>query len=314
MKEVFEESRILVTGGAGFIGSHLSERLTSYGAKVYILDDLSTGKIENIETIKEKCKMIIDDVRKKSVLENIGKADIIFHEAARALIPSFEDPVVDLQANTVGTINVLEFARKCDAIVVHASTGSVYGNPIKLPISEKHPLNPISPYGISKLAAEIYCKFYAREYHLHVVCLRYFNVYGPRQTISEEMGVVPIFVSRVLTNRPPVIFGDGKQTRDFTHISDVVRSNILAATEKQAKGKILNIGSGKETSILDLAFMVMKLGHCQMEPIFSVPKPGDIRRLVADISLAKEILGFKPSVQLDRGIADYIEWYKHHKK
>jgi UDP-glucose 4-epimerase len=311
MKKVFEGLKVLITGGAGFVGSHLSEYLVSCGARVCILDDLSTGKMENIETIKEKCKVIIDDIRKKSAFEEIGKVDIIFHEAARPLIPSFEDPVLDLQVNTAGTINVLEFARKFDSIVVHASTGSVYGNPVTLPISEQHPLNPVSPYGVSKLAAEEYCKFYVREYGLNVVCLRYFNVYGPRQAISQEMGVIPIFVSRVLAGKPLVIFGDGRQTRDFTHVSDVVKANILAAIEKNAKGKIVNIGSGKETSILDLASLIMTFCRRKMEPTFSRPKQGDIRRLVADISFAKEILRYEPSVELKRGVADYIEWYKH---
>lgn len=310
MKEMFEGLRVLITGGAGFIGSHLAEALVSYGANIVILDDLSTGKIENIEHIKGRCEVVIDDVRKTSVLEKIGRVDIIFHEAARALLPSFEDPNLDLQVNTGGTINILEMARKWDAKVIHASSGSVYGNPVKLPISEDHPLNPISPYGISKLTAEMYCNFYVREYGLFVVCLRYFNVYGPRQAISEEMGVIPIFISRVLAKKHPVIFGDGKQTRDFTHVSDVSNANLLAATTEEAKGKIVNIGTGAEISVLDLAFMILRLCNCGLDPVFSDPKPGDIRRLAANISLAKEIMGYEPKVTLKKGILDYISWYK----
>lgn len=309
-RKTFERSRVLITGGAGFIGSHIAELVSSYGSKVFIIDDLSTGKMENIEHFGERCEVVIDDVRKKSALEDIGKVDIIFHEAARPLLPSFEDPVLDLEVNVVGTINVLEFARKHDAIVVHASTGSVYGNLVKLPTSENHPLNPMSPYGISKLAAETYCNFYFQEYGLHVVCLRYFNVYGPRQVISEEMGVIPIFVSRVVAGKPPVIFGDGRQTRDFTHVSDVVNSNLLAAITKGAKGKTINIGRGRETSILDLAFMIMQLCNSGLKPMFSAPKLGDIRRLVADISMAKEVLGYEPKVMLEEGVYNYINWYK----
>ena len=310
MKEMFEGLRVLVTGGAGFVGSHLVETLINSGASVVVLDDLSTGKMENIDHVKGRCEVVIDDVRKRSVLERIGKVDIIFHEAARALLPSFEDPNLDLQVNTGGTINILEMARKWDAKVIHASTGSVYGNPVKLPISENHPLKPISPYAISKLAAEIYCNFYFREYSLFVVCLRYFNVYGPRQAISEEMGVIPIFVSRALAKKPPVIFGDGKQTRDFTHVSDVVNANLLAAATEEAKGKTVNIGTGTEISILDLASVILRLCNCGLNPVFSDPKPGDIRRLVADISLAKEIMGYAPEVPLKKGILDYISWYK----
>lgn len=307
--------KVLITGGAGFIGSHLSEYLISrLDAQVNILDDLSSGKMDNIKDFRKKCKVIIGNVCNKKLIQNIGKVDIIFHESSRALIPSFEDPILDSEVNIKGTLNILEFARKYDAILIYASTGSVYGNPIIVPISENHPLNPISPYGISKLSAETYCKFFTQTYGLHIVCLRYFNVYGPRQKISENMGAIPIFVERILNNKPPIIFGDGKQTRDFTYISDVVRANILAMERIQAKGKILNIGSGKETSILDLAFKIMKLCNRQTKPIFSKPKLGDVKRVVADISLAKEVLGYEPLIQLEKGIIDYIQWYGGIKK
>jgi len=301
--------KVLITGGAGFIGSHLSEYLISRGAKVNILDDLSSGSIDNIKDIKRKCKLIIGSVSNKRLVENIGKVDVIFHESSRALIPSFENPILDAEVNIKGILNLLEFTRKHDAILIFASTGSVYGNPIIVPIPESHPLNPISPYGISKLSAEIYCRFFVQTYGLHVVCLRYFNVYGSRQKICEEMGVIPVFVSRVLNKKSPTIFGDGKQTRDFTHVSDVIRANILALETKQAKGKILNIGSGKETSILDLALKIMKICNYQIEPIFSKPKLGDVKRVVADISFAKKILGYKPLIKLEDGIKDYIQWY-----
>jgi UDP-glucose 4-epimerase len=313
MKKIFEGLRVLVTGGAGFVGSHLVETLINTGASVIVLDDLSTGKMENIKHVKKRFEIVIDDVRKRNVLEKIGKVDIIFHEAARALLPSFEDPNLDLQVNAGGTINILEMARKCDARVIHASSGSVYGNPIELPISENHPLNPISPYGASKLTAEIYCNFYFREYSLFATCLRYFNVYGPRQAVSEEMGVIPIFIAKVLAEKNPVIFGDGKQTRDFTHVSDVVNANLLAATTEKAKGKIVNIGTGTEISILNLASMILKLCKSGLDPAFSDPKPGDIRRLVANISLAKEIIGYEPKVLLKKGILDYMSWYKQTK-
>jgi len=239
----------------------------------------------------------------------LGKIDGVFHEAARALIPSFKDPVTDLEVNAGGTIRVLEYARKHDVKLVYASSGSVYGNPQEIPITERHPLNPISPYACSKMAAEIYCGMYFREYHLDVTMLRYFNVYGPRQSVNEEMGVIPIFVSRALKGQALKINGDGKQTRDFLNVSDVVKANLLAYKSKTASGQYMNIGGGgDEISILDLAYLVMGMCGFQQNPIFGPPKPGDIRRLVSDNSKAKELIGYVPSVTLREGLMNYIDY------
>jgi UDP-glucose 4-epimerase len=242
--EAFRGRRFLVVGGAGFIGSHIAEGLLALGGQVVVLDDLSNGKSANLSGSKGPLELVQGDVRTFD-FDSLGKLDGVFNEAARALLPSFVDPVTDMMVNAGGAIRLLEYARKHDVKFVHASSGSVYGNPTKIPISEDHPLNPISPYGVSKLTSELYCSMYFRNYGLDVVALRYFNVYGPRQTVNEEMGVIPIFVSRALRKQPLRIFGDGKQTRDFLNVRDVVAANLLAYGSTRSAGQIMNIGGGE---------------------------------------------------------------------
>jgi UDP-glucose 4-epimerase len=303
-----EGKSFLVTGGAGFIGSHIVERLLSGGAKVVVVDDLSNGKLANLPAGNDRLEYVQRDVR-DFAFESLGRVDGIFNEAARALVPSFIDPVTDLVVNTGGTIRILEYARKFDIKVVHASSGSIYGNPVKIPIADDHPLNPISPYGASKLASEVYGSMYYREYGLDVTMLRYFNVYGPRQSVNEEMGVIPIFVNRALRGDALRIFGDGKQTRDFLNVSDVVKANLLAYESERGAGKTMNIGGGGyEISILDLADEVMRLCDFHAPLIFAEPKPGDIRRLVADNSVARETIGYVPSITLETGLEEYIAY------
>ncbi len=307
LREHFEGKSFLVTGGAGFIGSHIVEQLQGLGASVTVLDDMSNGKTMNLAIKSGNLKIVDKDIRNFD-FDSFGKVDGVFNEAARALIPSFKDPITDLNVNTCGTIRVLEYARKKDVKVIQASSGSVYGNPTKIPIKEDHPLNPISPYGSSKLAGEVYCSMYHREFGIDVVMLRYFNVYGPRQSVSEEMGVIPIFVKRALSKERLTIFGDGKQTRDFLNVMDVVKANLLAYVSEKAKGNIMNIGGGgDEISILDLANLVMDLCSFRAPPKFEGAKPGDIRRLVADNSRAKEIIGYLPTVGLEEGLKRYVD-------
>jgi UDP-glucose 4-epimerase len=306
--EIFRGRVFLVVGGAGFIGSHIAERLLTLGAKVIVLDDLSNGKQTNLPNANSSLRIVEGDVRSYD-FDSLGRLDGIFNEAARALVPSFADPVVDLLVNAGGTIRILEHARKHDVKVVHASSGSVYGNPIKIPISEDHPLRPISPYGVSKLSSEFYCSMYFLDYGLDVVALRYFNVYGPRQTVNEEMGVIPIFVSRALRKERLRIFGDGKQTRDFLNVSDVVSANLLAYKSDRSAGQVMNIGGGgEEASIEALAKMVMGLCGYDAPLVYANPKPGDIRRLVADNTRAKAVIGYEPSVSLETGLRQYIEY------
>jgi len=297
-----------VIGGAGFIGSHIVDALLGKGGEVLVLDDFSNGKRTNLPSDSEKVRVIEGDVRTFDY-STLGKVECVFNEAARPLLPSFEDPVTDAAVNAGAVGRLLEYARREDVKVVHASSGSVYGNPMTVPISEQHPLNPISPYGASKLASEFYCRMYHREYGLEVFMLRYFNVYGPRQTVSEEMGVVPIFVRRALRKEPLRIFGDGKQTRDFLNVADVVRANLLAYESERGAGLPMNVGGmGEETTILDLANTVMELCGYQAPVQFAAPKPGDIRRLLADNSLAKELIGYIPLVSLVEGLKEYIRY------
>jgi UDP-glucose 4-epimerase len=312
MQSDFEESfrgrRFLVVGGAGFIGSHITERLLALGAKVFVLDDFSNGKESNVPSANESLQLVHGDVRNYD-FDSLGKLDGIFNEAARALLPSFKDPVTDLLVNAGGAIRLLEYARRHEVKLVHASSGSVYGNPIRIPISEDHPLNPISPYGVSKQTSELYCSMYYRVYGLDVIALRYFNVYGPRQAASEEMGVIPIFVRRALKREPLKVFGDGKQTRDFLNVSDVVSANLLAYVCRRSAGQIVNIGGeGREVSIEELAHTVMGMCGYDAPLVYADAKPGDIRRLVADNSRAKEVIGYQPHTSLEEGLKQYIEF------
>jgi UDP-glucose 4-epimerase len=306
----FRGKKFVVTGGEGFIGSHIVEALLEREGEVIVIDDLSNGASRLKHLNSEKLSIYHEDIRRFN-FESLGKVECVFNEAARALIPSFRDPITDLEVNVGGTIKVLDYARKFKTKVVHASSGSVYGNPERIPITEEHPLRPISPYGTSKLAAESYCGFYYRTYGVDVVMLRYFNVYGPRQSVSEEMGVIPIFVERALTRNRLTIFGDGSQTRDFLNIKDVVRANLEAYVAQGVSGKAVNIGGGgREISILDLAKLVMQLCSYDSEVIFKPAKPGDIRRLVADNSMAASLLGYHPQVNLEEGLVEYIQYVK----
>lgn len=307
----FRGKKFVVTGGEGFIGSHIVEALLEKESEVIVIDDLSNGASRLKHLNSEKLKIYHEDIRRFN-FETLGKVECVFNEAARALIPSFRDPITDLEVNVGGTIKVLEYARKFEAKVVQASSGSVYGNPERIPITEEHPLRPISPYGTSKLAAENYCEFYYRTYGVDVVMLRYFNVYGPRQSVSEEMGVIPIFVERALSRNKLTIFGDGSQTRDFLNVRDVVRANLEAYVAQGVSGKVVNIGGGgREISILDLAKLIMQLCSYKSEVSFKPEKPGDIRRLVADNSMAARLLGYRPQVNLEEGLVEYIQYVKN---
>jgi UDP-glucose 4-epimerase len=301
----------LVVGGAGFIGSHLVEVLVHRGGQVTVLDNMSTGKRENLLNAEKDCRLVVGDIRDRTALAGMGKFDIICNLAAVSLIDSFRDPILDLNVNAGGVINLLELTRKTDARMVQVSTGSVYGNPVSLPIDENHPLHPISPYAVSKLAAEFYCGHYVRTYGANVTCLRYFNVYGPRQAVSEERGVIPIFVSRAMTDQSLVIFGDGKQSRDFVYVSDVTNATVLAAANERIAGEVINVGGpGEEVTILELAGLVQKILGKDRPLVFREPKPGDIRRLVADSSKAKALLGYQPRISLPEGLRDYIAYLK----
>ena len=301
--------RIVVTGGAGFVGSHLTEELARRGYYVIILDDISTGKIENIELLlkKEAVEFIKGSITDLPLLRKLLQGvDYVFHQAAiSSVLRSIENPQATHEVNATGTLNVLLAARDNGVRkVIYASSSSVYGDSPALPKIEDMAPNPQSPYAVAKLAGEFYCHVFHEVYGLPTVCLRYFNIYGPRQDPhSQYAAVIPKFIKRVSEKSPPIIFGDGEQTRDFTFIKDAVEANLLAA-ESNAAG-IFNIGRGESISVNQLAGLTIKLMRNNVELIHTEPRPGDIRHSLADISRAKTF-GYNPKYSLKEGLRETI--------
>lgn len=295
---------VLITGGAGFIGSHVADALVADN-DVTVLDDLSTGTRENVPA---GATFVEGDVRDRETLASAAEdADVIFHEAAVVSVErSVEEPEFCHDVNLDGTLRVLEAARRADARVVFASSAAIYGEPDTVPISETEPTDPTSPYGIDKCAADQYVRAYHDLYGLETVALRYFNVYGPRQTAGDYSGVISIFREQARNGDPITVEGDGTQTRDFVHVSDVVRANLLAATTDHV-GAAYNVATGEETSIRDLAETTRAIADSASEVVHTDPRPGDIDRSVADVANARERLGFEPKVTLEDGLATLFE-------
>lgn len=301
--------KVVVTGGAGFIGSHLTEELVAQGYKVVVLDDFSTASDENIASLRQKGNVelaqgsITDLPRLQKLFEGI---DYVFHQAAMARVPrSIEDPLTVNQVNITGTLNVLLAARDNGVKkVVFASSSSVYGDTSVLPQREDLIANPLSPYALTKLTGEYYCTIFRPIYGLATICLRYFNVYGPGQSPHSQYAmVIPSFIDRVARNLPPVIHGDGEQSRDFTFIQDVVHANILAA-KSTAEG-IYNIGSGRSITINQLAEKIIKLMQKDLKPIHEKGRLGDVKHALADITRAKSF-GYEPEWSLENGLKETI--------
>jgi len=307
--------KVIVTGGAGFIGSHLAEELARRGYQVTILDDLSTGEMENIKELLKKgsVQFIQDSITNFSLLKELFHGAIyVFHQAALPSVPrSVKDPLAASEVNITGTLNVLLAARDNKVRkVVYASSSSVYGDTPTLPKKEDMVPHPQSPYAVSKLAGEHYCRVFQEVYGLATACLRYFNVYGPRQNPdSQYAAVIPRFIRWASEGSPLIIFGDGEQTRDFTFIADAVEANILAA-ESNASG-VFNIGRGKSITINELAKLVIKLTGNNVEPVHQEPREGDIRHSLADISKAKT-LGYEPRYNLEEGLEETRKF--HHEE
>ena len=312
------ERRILVTGGAGFIGSHLVEHMVRMGYEVVILDDLSTGKRENLgDVLEEKnCRFIEGSILDFGLLSHLMKKfgfTHVSHQAARPSVArSIEKPLLTTEVNVQGTVNVLKMAvdGKCKKVVL-ASSSSVYGDSDVLPKHEGMHYNPKSPYAASKVAGELYLRAFHLTYNLNGVALRYFNVFGRRQDpTSQYSAVIPKFIRAALKNEPLYVDGDGFQTRDFTYIEDVVTANLLALEAKRAYGEVINIACSERVSVLDLAKRIVDLTESQSSIQFRSSRPGDVRHSLADITRAQELLSYKPAYNLDSGLKESVVWYK----
>ena len=302
--------KYIVTGGAGFIGSHLSEALFHNGHEVIIIDDLSSGKIENISHLldADNVSFIKGSISDLDFLQkHFSGSDGVFHQAAFVSVPrSIENPLLNHSINITGTLNVLLAARDAGVQkVVFASSAAVYGNLPDLPKREDTTVDPQSPYAVAKLTGEYYCSLFTSLYGLKTACLRYFNVYGPRQDPhSDYAAVIPRFIHRVKHGQPPIIYGDGEQTRDFIFVNDVVRMNIRAM-ESGSEG-VYNVASGKETSVNQLAHVVLALSKKSMTPKYEKGRQGEVKHSVADISKAKRDFGIISEYDLSRGLSEMV--------
>ena len=309
-------ARYLVTGGAGFIGSNLARFILDRGHDVVVLDNFATGKRENIAEIAGRITLIEGDIRDAAtVARAMGGCRAVFHEAALGSVPrSVEDPVTSHDVNVNGTIRVLEAARAAGLRrVVFAASSSAYGNRAESPKHEAMAPLPISPYAASKVACEAYMQGYAASYGLETLCLRYFNVFGPRQDpFGAYAAVIPAFGSRLLKGRPPVVYGDGEQTRDFCYIDNVCHANWLAANApaEVCDGRPVNIACNQRTSLNQILKQLGGLLGVKVQAIHEPDRPGDVKHSLADISLAKQRLGYEPQVYFEDGLARSIDWYR----
>ncbi len=308
----------IVTGGAGFIGSHLAERLLKEGQRVRIIDNFSTGKRANIAALATAFPDALEvhevSITDREALAPIFKGvDYVFHQAALASVPrSIDDPVATNDANVNGTLNVLVAARDAGVKrVVYAASSSAYGEVTEEYQVETMQPHPLSPYGVSKLAGEYYCQAFTQVYGLETVALRYFNVFGPRQDeTSQYSAVIPKFIAAMLSGKAPTIYGDGEQSRDFTYIDNVVQGNLLALKAPDVGGEMMNLATGGSVSLLQLVEKINHLLDTSLEPIHVPPRPGDIKYSRANVGKITDLLDFAPVVDFDAGLARTIDWFK----
>jgi len=306
---------VLVTGGAGFIGSHIVHELVRKKIRVRVIDNLVTGKKENISDVIDKIEFIKADIcNEKELKYSLKNVDYVLHQAALRSVPkSIVNPIAYNNVNVHGTLLLLKLAKENKVKrVVYASSSSVYGNTPELPKKETQLPAPISPYAVSKLAGEYYCRMFTEIYGLETVCLRYFNVFGPKQALESQYAVViPKFIISALKDEPLEIHGDGLQSRDFSYIENVVSANLLAMNSKNAAGKVFNIACNKRYTILDVANTIGKILNKKLKYIHTAPRIGDVRHTLADISQAKKYLGYKVIVGFEEGMKRTIEYMRN---
>lgn len=304
--------KVLVTGGAGFIGSHMVDRLVNDGYDVRIIDDLSTGKLDNIRSFLTagKVEFVEGDIRDVLlVTKSVDDIDVVVHFAALTSVPfSVKNPELTFDVNLCGTLNLIRACAQKDVDrFVFISSCAVCGNPESLPVREEHRTNPISPYAESKLIAERYCLGFQQRQLLRSVTLRFFNVYGPRQGLNDYGGVITRFIDRVKQKEPLVVYGDGSQTRDFVHVYDVVDAVLASMKSSDAEGEVFNIGSGKPTSINELAKTLLELANVNFAILYEKTRVGDIKNSYADISKAKKLLAYEPKISLKEGLRSLLQ-------
>lgn len=304
----------LVTGGAGFIGSHLVERLLKDGRRVRVVDNLITGKRENLAHFNGDIEFYEVNIADADALKPIFQGvDTVFHQAALPSVPrSIDDPLTTHTYNVTGTLNVLTAARDAGVRrVVYAASSSAYGDVVGDYKVEDMTPRPMSPYGVSKLAGEYYCQAFSHVYGLETVCLRYFNVFGPRQDpMSQYAAVIPLFITQMLDGKRPVIFGDGTQSRDFTFIANVVHGNMLAATVPGVAGQVMNLATAGRVTLLELVTRINQLLGTAYEPILAPERPGDIKHSRASIEKARQLLNYEPVADFDTGLSRTLAWYQ----
>lgn len=306
--------KFLVTGGAGFIGSNICRKLVSQGRFVRVVDNLLTGKKSNLASILDKIDFMEADMGDERVARSAMKdIDVVLHEGALPSVPrSVDDPAATHRHCVDATFTLLLAAR--DARVkrfVYASSSSAYGDTPTLPKVETMMPAPLSPYAAAKLVGEYYCSVFYKVYGLQTISLRYFNVFGPNQDpTSQYAAAIPAFVTSILKDKPPTIYGDGEQSRDFTYVDNVVDANLLAARAKQTKGEVINIACGEAVTVNEIIDMINEILGKTVKPIYTAPRPGDVKHSLADITLAKKLIGFKPKVSFRQGLEKSIDWYR----
>jgi len=306
--------KFLVTGGAGFIGSNICRKLVSQGCFVRVLDNLLTGKEGNLADVIEEIEFIEADMGDPEVAQSAMKdIDVVLHQGALPSVPrSVDDPAATHKHCVDATFTLLLAARDTGVKrFVYAASSSAYGDTPTSPKVETMPPSPLSPYAVGKLVGEYYCSVFSRVFGLKTISLRYFNVFGPYQDpMSQYAAAIPAFVTAILKGEPPTIYGDGEQSRDFTYIDNVVEANLLAARARQTKGEVINIACGQAVTVNEIIDMINELLGKNVKPTYAAPRPGDVKHSLADITLARKLIGFTPTVQFKEGLEKAIDWYR----